>query len=195
MVKRKVSPPAKRITLVTGNKYKLADISALLGIPLHNIDLDTPEIQSFSLRDIALYKAKEAYKRVRSGLILTEDTGLRFHAFDKLPGPFIKWFYKKLHNEGLVKLLHGFVDRRASAEICFCLYDGKEAQFFEARTGGEIARIPKGGQGFGWDAIFIPNGSRRTWGQMTFEEKNKNNMRSVAVQELKEFLKGIGLTW
>lgn len=181
-----------KITLVTGNAHKVRDISSLLGLPISNIDLDSPEIQSFSLKDIALYKAKDAYKKVKTGYVLTEDTGLRFHAFDKLPGPFIKWFYKKLHNEGLVRLLHGFVDRRASAEVCFCLYDGKEAKFFEARTGGEIARIPKGGQGFGWDAIFIPNGSKRTWGQMTFEEKNKNNMRSVAIKELKNYLQSLG---
>ncbi|MFO0703778.1 MAG: non-canonical purine NTP pyrophosphatase, partial [Patescibacteria group bacterium] len=182
----------RRITLITGNSHKVRDVSSLLGVPIDNLDLEAPEIQSFSLKEIALYKAKEAYRHIKSGLILTEDAGLRFHAFDKLPGPFIKWFYKKLHNEGLVRLLKGFVDRRASAEVCFCLYDGKEPKFFEARTGGEIARIPKGGQGFGWDAIFIPNGSRKTWGQMTTEEKNKNNMRSIAIQELKEHLKKIG---
>jgi inosine triphosphate pyrophosphatase len=177
-----------KITFVTGNKQKAAELARLLDHPVENIEIDQPEIQSLSLKEIAYHKATQAKALVSDGAVLVEDTGLRFHAFDKLPGPFIKWFYKKLHNEGLVRMLEGFTDRRASAEICYCLYDGKEAVYFEGRTGGEIAREPKGGQGFGWDAIFIPNGHTKTWGQMDAEEKDATSMRAGALAELREYL-------
>lgn len=178
----------KTIYFITGNAHKAAELSQLLSYPVHHITLDLPEIQSLDLKEIALFKAKMAWDHVQDGYVLVEDTSLRFHAFDKLPGPFIKWFYKKLHNEGLIKLLHGFIDRRASAEICYCLYDGQEPVYFEARTGGRISEEPRGGQGFGWDAIFIPNGSTLTWGEMTAEEKHATSMRHQAIQNLRTYL-------
>ena len=177
-----------KVTFVTGNSQKAADLARLLDHPIENIEIDQPEIQSLSLREIALNKAEQAKMLVKDGAVLVEDTGLRFHAYDKLPGPFIKWFYKKLHNEGLVNMLEGFTDRRASAEICYCLYDGDETVYFEGRTGGEIAHVPKGGQGFGWDAIFIPNGYDKTWGEMNADEKDATSMRNEAIKKLREYL-------
>lgn len=76
----------------------------------------------------------------------------------------------------------------ASAEICYCLYDGKEVVYFEGRTDGEIALTPKGNQGFGWDAIFIPNGHEKTWGEMNADEKDATSMRSGAIKKLREYL-------
>lgn len=177
-----------KITFVTGNSQKATELARLLDHPIDHIKLDQPEIQTLSLREIAFHKAIQAKEIVKDGAVLVEDTGLRFHAYDKLPGPFIKWFYKKIHNEGLVRMLQGFTDRRASAEICYCLYDGKEAIYFEGRTGGEIATVPKGGQGFGWDAIFIPNGHTKTWGEMNADEKDATSMRNEALKKLRDYL-------
>lgn len=174
-----------QITLITGNAQKAKDISAALDFPVKHIALDLPELQALDLPTIVKDKAEKAWASVGEGYVLVEDVGLRFHAFDKLPGPFIKWFYKKLHNEGLIKLLEGFVDRRASAEICYDLYDGKTHQLFEGRTGGRIAAEPLGGQGYGWAAIFIPNGHEQTWGQMSAEDRDKTSMRNRALTKLK----------
>ena len=53
---------------------------------------------------------------------------------------------------------------------------------------GVIASQPRGDEGFGWDAIFIPDGSSKTWAEMNLDEKQQNSMRSLALNKLKRFL-------
>lgn len=175
------------ITFITGNPGKAAELSNKLNVSIDHKKIDLPEIQTLDLKEISTFKAREAYKIVNSP-VLVEDVGLVFHALNKLPGPFIKWFLTELKNEGLCKLLSSYQNKHATAEIVYTLFDGKELIYFEAALEGTIVDTPRGENGFGWDQIFMPDGQNKTYAEMTIEEKNKISHRAIALQKLQQYL-------
>lgn len=175
------------LTFITGNPSKAEQLGRHLNYPVEHKKLDLVEIQSLNLRDIIKHKAREAYKQIHSP-VLVEDTSLIFHALGRLPGPLIKWFLTELDNDGLCKILNGYEDRLALAEVCFGFYDGKELKIFEGQMKGTIAKSPRGERGFGWDPIFIPEGHTKTWGEMDHEEQKETSMRRVALKKLEAYL-------
>ncbi len=175
------------LTFITGNLNKVKWLQEYLEIPITHQEIDLVEIQSLDLKEIVTYKAKEAYAQIKK-TVLVEDTSLTFSAMGKLPGPLIKWFLQELGNEGLCILLNAYQDRTALAEVLFGLYDGKELHLFEAKKKGTIADSPEGSFGFGWDSIFIPEGSRKTWGQMTKDELKETSLRRLALEKLEKYL-------
>lgn len=175
------------LTYVTGNAAKAEQLGRHLNYPVRHKKLDIPEIQSLDLKEVAEHKARDAYRQVR-GPVLVEDTSLVFHALNGLPGPLIKWFFTKLGNNGLCRLLDGYEDRSARAEVCFCFYDGKKLEIFVGEMNGTIADLPRGEQSFGWDPIFIPEGRAKTWGEMDIEEQKTTSMRRIVLKKLGEYL-------
>ena len=178
----------QQITFITGNQAKVEWLQKFLHLPIDNKKISLIEIQSLDLEEVVLYKAKEAYAQTKKP-VLVEDTSLVFAAMNKLPGHLIKWFLEELGNDGLCNLLNQYEDRSAIAEVAFCFYDGKNIKIFTAKKHGEIARKPNGNNGFGWDAIFIPEGSDKTWADMDEEEIRETSLRRIADEELEEYLK------
>ena len=93
-------------------------------------------------------------------------------------------------NEGLCRMLDAYKTRKAIAEVAFALCDGKETHVFTGSRRGSISKKSKGAQGFGWDPIFIPEGHKKTWAEMTDDEKHKTSMRKIALGKMKKYLKG-----
>ena len=176
------------ITFITGNKSKAEQLGLHLNYPVTHKKLDLTEIQSLDLEKIIERKAKEAYKQINTP-VLVEDTSLIFRPLGRLPGPLIKWFLAELDNEGLCRILDGYEDRSALAKVCFGLYDGKELKMFRGEMKGTIAKSPRGGRGFGWDPIFIPEGHTKTWGEMDDEEQKQTSMRRIALKQLEGYLR------
>jgi non-canonical purine NTP pyrophosphatase (RdgB/HAM1 family) len=174
---------------VTGNVHKVHWLEVFLGKKVAHKKLDIPEIQSLDPRKVITHKTKTAYKLIKRP-VLVEDTSLQFNALGKLPGPFIKFFLEELGNDGLCRLVAHQTDKTAVATVIFGYYDGTEMRFFEATKNGTIAQKPHGIMGHGWDPIFIPNGSTKTYGQMTQVEYESDDvsLRKNAVQQLKNFL-------
>lgn len=177
-----------KLTFITGNAAKAEQLGRHLDFYVDHKKIDLTEIQSLDLHEIVEHKAKEAFKHIGSP-VLIEDTSLTFHALGKLPGPLIKWFLTELNNEGLSKLLNGYSDRSATAEVLFGYYDGEELKTFNGSARGSIALEPRGERGFGWDPIFIPEGYQKTWGEMDIEEQKNTSMRRIALKKLEEELK------
>ncbi len=178
----------RTITFITGNAAKAEQLRRHLEHEAFHKKLDLKEIQSVELKEIIERKAKDAYEIIKSP-VLVEDTSLVFKALGKLPGPLIKWFLNELGNEGLCEILDRYKNRAATAEVCFGLYDGKELKTFSGKVEGIISEKPRGKVGFGWDPIFIPKGSRKTWAEMTPQEQKKTSMRRIALKKLEAFLK------
>jgi non-canonical purine NTP pyrophosphatase (RdgB/HAM1 family) len=174
-----------QITFVTGNPNKAQQVARYLDYPLTHRALDVPEPQSLDLKEIVTMKAKAAYEQVNTP-VLVEDVSLTFPALGKLPGPLIKWFLQELGNEGLCRLLDG-KDRTAIASVYFAYYDGTEMQYFIGQTKGTLTEHPRGND-FGWNPIFIPDGSTKTWGEMNEAESIATAMRKPALEKLKAFL-------
>ncbi|MEZ4866365.1 MAG: non-canonical purine NTP pyrophosphatase [Caldilineaceae bacterium] len=175
------------LLFVTSNANKVAKIQAVLGRPLQQIDLDLPEVQAVDVKEVIEQKAREAYRQVGKP-VLVEDTGLAFDAWNGLPGALIRWFLKTVGNASICTMLDGFADRRAVAETCIGFYDGVNFVAFSGYAPGVITTSPRGEQGFGWDPIFQPDGSTKTFAELAPDEKRAVDMRRDAALQLRAYL-------
>ena len=173
------------IYFVTGNKSKLREIESILELKLEHIDLDLDEIQAVEVKKVVEHKTRQAFKKIKKP-VLTEDTGLYFEEWGGLPGALVKWFDKTLGYKKICQLLG--TNRQAQAQTVIGYFDGKRYKDFVGEIKGSIAQNPRGKYGFGWDPIFIPQGYKKTFAQMTLKEKNKISMRKIAAAKLKKFL-------
>jgi non-canonical purine NTP pyrophosphatase (RdgB/HAM1 family) len=175
------------IVFITGNQHKADYLAKWLGMPINHQKVDLTEIQSLDAHEVVEHKVREAYK-ITGSPVLVEDISLTFHALGRLPGTLIKWFLEELGNEGLCKLLNSYDNRSATASITYGLFDGETVRMFEAEILGNIPLKPRGNLGFGWNAVFVPDGTDKTYAEMTDEELEPFSHRAKAVAKLKEFL-------
>ncbi|XP_071820298.1 inosine triphosphate pyrophosphatase-like [Apostichopus japonicus] len=180
----------KGLVFVTGNKHKLEEVNAILGgkIAVKAESIDLPEFQG-EPDFISEAKCREAIKHIE-GPVIVEDTCLCFNAFGGLPGPYIKWFLKKLGPAGLHKMLQGFEDKSAYALCTFAYSSGNpedEIKLFCGKTPGKIVE-PRGPIDFGWDPCFQPDDFQQTFAEMPKDIKNKISHRGKALAALAEFL-------
>jgi inosine triphosphate pyrophosphatase len=146
------------IVFITGNQNKADYLASMLGIDLEHQKIHLGEIQSKNLDEVVAHKVKQAYELIGK-TALVEDVSLGFDALDGLPGPFIKFFVESPDGlEKLCRMLDGFDTRRARAECVFGYYDGERLELIRGGLSGQIAEHPRGENGFGWDAIFCPDG-------------------------------------
>ncbi len=177
----------KDFVFVTGNKAKVLWLERFLEQEVDSHRLHLEELQSFDNSVIVEHKAKQAYQEINTP-VLVEDTSLVFHAFGQLPGPYVKWFMQEVGLDGMCRMLDNFDDRTATGCVTYGYYDGQSLQVIENKVAGKIASEPKGEGGHGWDPIFIPNGSRKTYAQMNDKELDQFALRSGAIPGLKAIL-------
>jgi non-canonical purine NTP pyrophosphatase (RdgB/HAM1 family) len=181
----KVNEFLQDVFFVTGNRFKLAEVEAVLG-KMRHIDLDLPEVQELDSRKVVIAKAQAALQQGYSP-VLIEDTSLLLHSMNGLPGPLVKWFLKAIGGEGVYQL--GAAKNNCAAEVrtIFGLALGPQTLIYgEGVVQGTV--VAPRGRGFGWDSIFQPQGSEKTMGEMTPEEKSSFSMRVLALQDLREQL-------
>lgn len=175
------------IIIATSNANKIREIQAVLGRPVEQVDVDLAEVQALEVEQVIEQKAREAYQKLgRPALV--EDTGLYIHAWNGLPGAFIRWFLETVGVAGICRMLDGFDDRTATARTCLGMFDGQTVRVFTGQIEGSIAPRPRGERGFGWDVIFIPAGASRTFAEMSAAEKDAISMRRLAVKQLRRYL-------
>ncbi len=174
-----------KLYFITSNKNKLIEVKSIIA-DVEQIDLDLPEIQELDARKIIEEKLKEAVKN-NSGEFFCEDTSLYINSMNGLPGPLIKWFLESVKDKGIFDLVERYEDKSAVAKTIIGYTDGENMAFFEGEVEGDIVS-PRGDRAFGWDKLFQPKGSNKTFGEMTLEEKNKFSMRKKALIRLKNYL-------
>ena len=103
---------------------------------------------------------------------LVEQTGIIIHAWQKLPGPTTGLFMETVGNSGICQMMNGFTHREATA-VTYLGYHSEdgEVDVFRGRIRGRIAEEPRGDHGYGWAAIFIPDGFDQTYAEMSFEKR------------------------
>jgi XTP/dITP diphosphohydrolase len=176
------------------NKFNEArSILAKLGIAVGMLRVKAAEIQSDSLKKIAQTSAQDAFKRC--GLpVIVEDAGLFIGALNGFPGPYAAYAYKTIGNKGLLKLMKSVEVRKARFQSAIAYCDSREdvPACFKGEANGEITvneRSGSGKSGFGFDPIFRPYGSAKTFAEMTIEEKNGFSHRANAVRKFAEWYK------
>jgi len=176
-----------KVTFVSGNPGKVKALTHWLGRELDHHDLDLDELQELDPVKVVEHKARLAFETLKSP-VLIEDVSLVFNVLGRLPGTYIKWFLKDAGLEKCCSLLDGFTDRSAVAQVIYCLYDGQKMHFFKHQVAGSVPKSPRGDNGFGWDPIFVPDGSDKTYAEMDMDELAQFAVRPPAVKKLKEFL-------
>ena len=191
----------KPLVFATNNAHKAEEIRHELGDHFKIITLKEAGI----FIDIAEpHDTLEENASEKSGTIFqltgkdcfSEDTGLEVSALDGRPGVRTARFVEKNEQfsnnlEKLLFLLRDTKDRSARFRTIISLrWEGKEF-LFEGICEGKISDNQLGTNGFGYDPVFIPNGSSLTFAEMTMQEKLKYSHRSKAVGKLARFLKHI----
>ena len=186
----------KVVFFATGNINKFNEARSILSeynIAVGMLRVKAVEIQSSSIIKIAEHSVMDAFKRCHLPVIV-EDAGLFIEALDGFPGPYAAYAYRTIHNEGILKLMKNVENRRAlfQSAIAYCDSSACLPVCFQGEAKGEITqkmRSEQGKSGFGFDPIFQPSGSKKTFAEMTIEEKNGFSHRAKAVQKFAEWYK------
>ena len=187
-----------KLVFATNNQHKIDEIKAVLPASFQiitlkeaGIDIAIPEPYE-TLQENAREKAV-TIQQLTGTDCFSEDTGLEVFSLNGEPGvrsaryageekSFLKNIDKLLHE------LRGKADREAQFRTVVCLLLDKKEYYFEGICRGKIIAAPKGGKGFGYDPVFIPDGAEKTFAEMSLEEKNKYSHRRKAVDGLVSFL-------
>ncbi len=165
------------------------------GLALGMLRIKDIEIQSDSLKEIASASVVEAFKRCRLP-VFVEDAGLFIEALNSFPGPYAAYVYKTISNDGILKLLSRTENRSAKFQSTIAYLDEtlKEPLCFNGESSGKITltkRKKQGKSGFGFDPIFQPNGSEKSFAEMTIEEKNGFSHRADALRKFAKYYKDL----
>lgn len=149
------------------------------------VELDLPEIQSFDAREIITDKVQRAYAEIGKP-VLVEDVSAGLDKLKGLPGPFIKFFEDRLGNDALYQL----AGKPAAATVVSTIgyYDGYRLVITSGTVHGTVVSA-RGDNGFGFDSCFLPDGQTKTYGEMTFDEKDAISHRSLSIRAFLEELK------
>jgi XTP/dITP diphosphohydrolase len=204
-----------KIVFATNNQHKLDEIRSILGksievLSLNDIDchVDIPETGQ-TLEENALQKAQYIYDNYHMS-VFADDTGLEVEALNGAPGIYSARYASMANDNSashdseanmtrLLKELGENNNRKArfrtvialilKKDVCPCGCTSiKEIHKFEGIVDGEIIRERRGGEGFGYDPIFQPDGYDKTFAELGMDIKNHISHRARAVQKLAEFL-------
>ena len=187
-----------KMVVATNNVHKLKEIAAILG----------QEIELLSLKDIQCYadipetadtlegnaRQKAMYIYENYGMdCFADDTGLEVESLGGAPGVFSARYAGDGHDseanmQKLLKELAGKENRKAQFRTVICLIRNGKEHLFEGIVKGEIIQEKRGGAGFGYDPIFVPEGYDLTFAELGDDVKNTISHRARAVEKLCQFL-------
>ncbi len=178
------------LRVVTSNEGKAREFAAALeGVPwrVERVAMEYREIQADTLDHVVVDSARWLRDQsvVEPPLVL-EDAGLFIDALSGFPGVYSAYVYRTLGCQGVLDLMVDVEDRSARFESRIALVkpDG-QVEVFKGTCKGVVARSVRGGVGFGFDPIFVPQGSDRTFAEMDLREKERLSHRGRALDTLK----------
>lgn len=181
-------PAAEPLILVSSNPNKGIEAERILGQPLLRVALSLPEIQAAGVEEITRYKLEAARSR-QLGRLIVEDVSLGLDELGNFPGPYVRWLLEAAGGKGLAAMAYALNNRAARAQCCVAYWDGHQGHVFMGELAGEVLIVPRGRQGFGWDAWFLPENSTKTFAEMDDAEKDAISHRGRAYRLLAEHLK------
>ncbi|AEL25270.1 non-canonical purine NTP diphosphatase [Cyclobacterium marinum] len=188
-----------KICFATNNSKKLKEVRAALGEEFEIVSLkeigcneELPETGD-KLEDNAFQKAR--YVKTHYGVdCFADDTGLEVEALDGAPGVFSGRYAGEPRSDErnvdlLLENMRGKEERNAAFRTIIALIIGENEWAFEGKAEGELLDKRSGEGGFGYDPIFRPLGYKKTFAELSMEEKNTISHRGKAVKLLASFLK------
>src|SRR4030095_11317681 len=198
-----------KLIFASNNQHKIEELKAFAGketdsdrieiVSLKDagIDVDIPEPHD-TLEENASEKSWTIYKLTGNDCF-SEDTGLEIEALNGEPGVKSARYagdnrsFKDNIEKVLIKLANQPNRNARFRAVISLIIDGNETQF-EGICNGKIIDAPQGTEGFGYDPIFIPDGSKQSFAEMSIEEKNRFNHRAKAAAKLVAFLQNMKTT-
>lgn len=190
----------KDIMIATSNAGKVKEYKSLLepyGYTVHSLkELDPIDIDEngSTFAENALIKAK-AVKDKCNMMVISDDSGLEIDALNREPGihsaRYLEGHDYAYKNKVIIERMENQANRTARFVCAIALCDEKGEHVFEGVMEGEIAKEPKGENGFGYDPIFLIPELNKTSAELPLEEKNKISHRGKATRLLEEYLKGL----
>ena len=194
-----------KIVLASNNQGKLAELQAML-VPLgmelvRQSDLGIGEAEEPFRTFVENALAKARHAAALSGLpALADDAGLCVQAFGGLPGVDTAFYatqfgYAKGDANNVRALLEQMADqsdRRAalvSTLVAVRSADDPEPLIAVGRVAGEIARVPAGSNGFGFDPVMYIPAFGKTFAELPVEVKNAHSHRGLAARQMMELMR------
>jgi non-canonical purine NTP pyrophosphatase (RdgB/HAM1 family) len=178
-----------KLYFASGSRNKYEDYQFLLGkyadLRWSQMSIEEPLLLSF---DIVIRRKITRVKPYLPYLpYLVEQTGLAIDAWNKLPGILTGIFMDSVGNDGICRMMKAYPkeeDRTATAitDLGYHAPNGK-VEVFRGWVRGRIASEPRGSGGFGWEAVFIPEGHDETFAEMNVERKYGFSTRMMAVNK------------
>lgn len=189
-----------RIVFATNNSHKLDEIRNILGSSFEVMSLnelgchdDIPETGT-TLEENARQKAQYIYDKYHCN-VFADDTGLEVDALGGKPGVYSARYAggeghdSEANMTKLLKNLEGEDNRKAQFRTVIALILDGKTSLFDGIVKGEIIKERRGGEGFGYDPIFQPEGYDKTFAELGNDIKNTISHRARAVAKLAAFLK------
>ena len=186
------------LVIATRNAGKTHEIRALLeDFPLDIRNLDDfgpiPEVvEDGSTFEENAYKKASFTARVLGLPSLADDSGLVVPALNGAPGVHsARWAGADATDEArcqkLLQAMADISDRRAAFECIISIaVPGGPALTYASRCEGEIARVPSGHQGFGYDPVFYYPPLGKTFAELSRDAKSAVSHRGKALQEIRD---------
>jgi XTP/dITP diphosphohydrolase len=187
-----------KLVFATNNKNKLAEVARQLDglfdiITLEELGcVEELEETSDTLEGNAWQKARYVAKTYGVDCF-ADDTGLEIEALNGEPGVYSARYAgaQKAADDNMdlvLTNLQGVSNRKAKFRTAIALIINNKEYLFEGEVQGKITTEKSGAKGFGYDPIFKPEESNKTFAEFTMEEKNKISHRGRAVAKLVAFL-------
>ena len=177
-----------KLVFATNNRHKLDEVRKITAgyaeiISLSDIDCheDIPETAD-TLEGNALQKAR--YIKEHFGYdCFADDTGLEVEALNNAPG-----VYSEANMDKLLHEMENKENRKARFRTVIALILNGKEHLFEGIVNGTVISEKRGGSGFGYDPIFVPDTYSQTFAEMGNDIKNQISHRAEAVKKLTAFL-------
>ncbi|MEI6265015.1 MAG: RdgB/HAM1 family non-canonical purine NTP pyrophosphatase [Sphingobacteriia bacterium] len=189
------------LIFATNNINKVKEIKSVVGDSINiislaeaGIDIDIPEPHDTLMANAS--EKSSVIHQLTGQNCFSEDTGLEVAELNGEPGVKSARYAGDGRNfqdniDLLLQKLSGKPNRSAQFRTVISLIWNQKEYFFEGTCKGKITEIQNGLEGFGYDPVFIPEGSTKTFAEMSMEEKNSFSHRKKAVAQLISFLKTI----
>ena len=192
-----------KILIGTNNRGKLREIANLLPkkvkvFSTKDFNLKSPNETGKTFKSNALIKAKYFSKKTNL-ICLSDDSGLEIDLLKKKPGIYsARWGGKKSDFNKAMQRVYKELDKKdkewrtkkiSARFICALViyWPNRKKIYSLGKVSGKISKTKKGKNGFGYDPIFIPNGHKRTFAEMSKSYKYKIDHRTKAFKKIKRF--------
>lgn len=177
------------VAFATSNPHKLKEANTVgesYGVSFRQIGIDYPEIRADEVTTVAEEGARYCFEKTGQPVVV-DDTGLYIEALNGFPGAYSAYVFSKIGCKGILRLLINSPERRAYFVSAVGYCDTNGVKVFKGVVSGSITEDINGPEIFGYDPIFVPEGSAKTFA----EDLNNKDQVSHRRKSFEQFCRWI----